>query len=64
MIRGGDGAFEKDSSYFLFKKKKKGQNDTRYIYISASPIRVIRTAVDRAFRFNPPEISYRPLTPN
>lgn len=48
----------------FFFKKKKGGKTTGGIYISASPIRVIRTAVDRAFRFNPPEISYRPLTPN
>lgn len=44
--------------FFLFFKKGKTTG------ISASPIRVIRMAVDRAFRFNPPEISYRPLTPN
>lgn len=46
----------------LFFFLKKGENDKPDI--SASPIRVICMAVDRAFRFNPPEISYRPLTPN
>lgn len=50
--------------FFLKKKKKRAKRHEVYIYISASPIRVIRTAVDRAFRFNPPEISYRPLTSN